>query len=394
MMEFLFAEYEAISQAMFEWLRERTPRPEEMKPGAYERTLRARAFDIARYLLPLATNTSLGQIVNARTLESQISRLLSNEYAEVRQLGALLKQAAREPAFNANRDSWNALMEEISAMNPELGARCREAILKDVHVSPTLGKYAEPNQCEISSRADLRQAAAELMGDGQIETAPLVDLLDNEPLEVELATTLLYQHSHYSYRQIRDRAASLSASRREELIDLGLRHRGKHDELPRAFDSGHALRFDILMDVGGFRDMHRHRRCIQIGQDFTWLHGFDTPEDLTAAGFESRYQAAMQRAAKTAGQLASQVSDGGGDGAEARTRALYALPLAYRKRTLFKMDFAEALYIAELRTTPAGHFSYRNIAYAMFEAVAQRYPALAPHFRVTDVRQPLDLLKR
>src|SRR2546423_11998022 len=30
--EFLFAEYEAISQAMFEWLRERTPRPEEMKP--------------------------------------------------------------------------------------------------------------------------------------------------------------------------------------------------------------------------------------------------------------------------------------------------------------------------------------------------------------------------
>src|SRR5213595_1085709 len=103
-MEFLFAEYEAVSQAMFEWLRERTPRPEEMKLEAYERTLRARAFDIARYLLPLATNTSLGQIVNARTLESQISRLLANEYAEVRQLGALLKQAAREPAFNANRD--------------------------------------------------------------------------------------------------------------------------------------------------------------------------------------------------------------------------------------------------------------------------------------------------
>ena len=41
-----------------------------MKPDAYERTLRARAFDISRYLLPLATNTSLGEIVNARTLEN------------------------------------------------------------------------------------------------------------------------------------------------------------------------------------------------------------------------------------------------------------------------------------------------------------------------------------
>ena len=50
------------------------------------RTLKARAFDAARYLLPLATNTSLGQIVNARTLESQVSRLLSSELAEVREI--------------------------------------------------------------------------------------------------------------------------------------------------------------------------------------------------------------------------------------------------------------------------------------------------------------------
>src|SRR2546423_8488023 len=206
--EFLFAEYEAISQAMFEWLRERTPRPEEMKPEAYERTLRARAFDIARYLLPLATNTSLGQIVNARTLESQISRLLASEYAEVRQLGALLKQAAREPAFNAQRENWNALVDEISAMNAELGARCREALLKDVRVSPTLVKYADPSQYEISSRAELRQAARELMRGAEITAAPLVDLLEEDPLEVELAATLLYQDSHCSYRQIRERAAA------------------------------------------------------------------------------------------------------------------------------------------------------------------------------------------
>src|SRR5438132_3582079 len=70
--ELLFAEYDELSEQMFEHLAARTPRPEDMKPDAYERTLRARAFDISRYVLPLATNTSLGQIVNARTLESQI----------------------------------------------------------------------------------------------------------------------------------------------------------------------------------------------------------------------------------------------------------------------------------------------------------------------------------
>jgi thymidylate synthase ThyX len=56
--------------------------PAEMKPDAYERTLRARAFDISRYLLPLATNTSLGEIVNARTLENQVAHLLSQPHGK------------------------------------------------------------------------------------------------------------------------------------------------------------------------------------------------------------------------------------------------------------------------------------------------------------------------
>jgi len=82
--ESLFTAYEKISQRTFEYLASITPRPAEMKQEAYERTLRARAFDISRYLLPLSTNTSLGEIVNARTLENQIAHLLSQiPYQEV-----------------------------------------------------------------------------------------------------------------------------------------------------------------------------------------------------------------------------------------------------------------------------------------------------------------------
>jgi len=48
------------------------------------------------------------------------------------------------------------------------------------------------------------------------------------------------------------------------------------------------------------------------------------------------------------------------------------------------MDFAELAYIVETRTTPAGHFSYRQIAYDMYQAFESRYPALARHIRVTN----------
>ena len=57
----------------------------------------------------------------------------------------------------------------------------------------------------------------------------------------------------------------------------------------RAFCAGQQFRFDILMDIGGFRDMHRHRRCIQIGQEFTTKHGYDAPDELAAAGVRENY---------------------------------------------------------------------------------------------------------
>ena len=182
--------------------------------------------------------------------------------------------------------------------------------------------------------------------------------------------------------------AALSAVQRRGIVDLGIKHRGPHDELLRAFNAGQTLRFDILMDIGGFRDLHRHRRCVQIHQTFTHAHGCETPEELDAAGLRQRYDDTMKRVQGAVAELRRMA------GEDARTDAVYLLPLAFRKRTLFKMDLAEAAYISELRTTAAGHFSYRRIAYLMYEAVAHRYPTLARHFRVTDVREPVDLLKR
>jgi len=386
--DFLFLEYQAISARMFRHLQERTPRPIDMKQEAYDRTLRARAFDVARYLLPLATNTSLGQIVNARTLESQISRLLSDRFPEVRALGESLKEAARNPAYNVNGHALRELWEEIRARDDGWGNNVYDLLMKEVRPAPTLVKYAEASPYLMRSREELAAAAAELMADAAIAPAPAVDLLDDEPLEVEIATTLLYEHCAYPYRQIRERVAALGAGERGEIVDLGVKHRGPHDELLRAFNAGQMLRFDILMDIGGFRDLHRHRRCVQIHQAFTDAHGYEAPEELAAAGLRQRYDDAMERVQNAVAELKRTA------GEDARTDSVYLLPLAFRKRTLFKMDFAEAAYISELRTGAAGHFSYRRIAYLMYEAVAQRYPTLARHFRVTDVREPVDLLKR
>jgi len=306
----------------------------------------------------------------------------------VRSLGERLKKAALDASYNVNHEFLRRLVDEIRALSPELGARAEAELLRQVRVAPTLVKYADPNPYETETRGELRQVAAELMGAATTDAAPAVDLLDDEPVEIELATTLLYEHCAFPYRQIRRAIESLGQGQRQEIIDAGLRHRGRHDEMLRAFRAGQQFRFDILMDIGGFRDMHRHRRCIQIEQPFTTQHGYETPAELRAAGALDIYSRAMDETAAEVANLAASASP------EATENSQYAIPLGFRKRTLFKMDFAEAAYISELRSGPAGHFSYRNVAYAMYEEVKLKHPALAKYFRVHDVREPVDLLKR
>jgi thymidylate synthase ThyX len=392
--ENLFTAYSGTSSAVFEALKSRVVCPAEMKQEAYERTLKARAFDVARYLLPLATNTSLGQIVNARTLETQVSRLLSHPAAEIRDLGSKLREAATGPAWNLHAEAQADLQSRIEKVNADLAVESEPLLIREVCVSPTLVKYAQPNPYETRSRAELAHAAAELLADNPIAPTPAVDLVERtETLEVELASTLIYSVSHHPYRQIRDLLADAPEAQIAEIIEIGLRHRGRHDELLRAFHAGAQLRFDILMDIGGFRDMHRHRRCTQIIQEFTHLHGYDTPESgdaagLAEAGILAEYQATVESALAASRKLAASSAP------EAALSALYLLPLATRIRSLFKMDFAEAVYISELRSGPAGHFSYRKVAWEMYLAVQRQHPSLAKYFRVTDFTEPIDLLKR
>jgi thymidylate synthase ThyX len=396
--EALFKAYEEIGMGMFAALAQAIPQPKDMKSDSYARTIKARAFDAARYLLPLATNTSLGQIVNARTLEMQVSRLLSSEFAEIRELGTRLRAAASDPAWNVLRDRLEEMAGEGS-VDPAATQEILQELMPPVKAAPTLVKYAEPSEYTIASRRELAQAARELMRDSEgnaapVYPAPIVDLLDDdEDLEVEIATSLLYPHCHYSYRQLRGAVAALSETRRNEILKLGTAHRGRHDELLRAFQAGHGFRFDILMDVGGFRDMHRHRRCVQLMQAFSDVHGYDEPvcpgqPTLEEAGLAGKYKTTMDAALLAYRELCDT------DEPEAKQSAQYLLPLGVRCRALFKMDFAEALYISELRSGVAGHFSYRRVAWEMYRAITVRHPALAGMFRVQDVNQPVDLLKR
>ncbi|HET6371595.1 MAG TPA: FAD-dependent thymidylate synthase [Nitrospiria bacterium] len=351
-------------------LMERNPRPPGMKEEEYRRTVDARAFDVVRYLLPLAVPTNVGQVVSIRTLEKQIGRLLSSSFSELVEIGKSLAEACSAPPTNP----WMELS-EFGGQGP--GAGVSEA------VAPTLARHARKSDYQIRTYPELLQLANERVrfdATRQAEAPVMpVDLISPHPLLEELATTLLYRVCHAPYRQLLETVRGWSEKEQQEVIEVALRHRGDRDDLLREFRSGYPLIFDIMMDIGAFRDLHRHRRCQQVRQAWTTDLGYEVPALIGDAGLETGYRQAMEsagRAAKTLGE-----SLGGA----------YLIPFGFRVRTLFKMDFAEAEYISRLRSGVKGHFSYRNIAWRMKEALAAQYPYLASKIAATppDVEEPL-----
>ncbi len=348
----LIVAYQEIHVLVDAHLREKLPRPESMKPEAYGRNIAARAFDVARYCLFWGVPTNVGQVTSIRTLEKQIKRLRVSEFGEVRELGLEIAEACAAPP----ECTWDDLNAEP--------------------IAPTLARHAEPDEFIQRSHADVAAWAKQNLDVAPLD-APRVDLVKPDDVLTEIAATLLYPVCSHSFRALYETLRGWSAARRGEVLDVALQSRGQRDDFLRGFRGGQYC-FDMLIDIGAYRDMHRHRRCHQYRQAYTGQYGYESPALLAEAGAQGVYSAAMDAALAAMQQLPEPGRQ-------------YLLPFGARSRFLFKMDFAEVEYIARVRSGVKGHFSYRDVAWQMKQRVDEMEPELGRLLQATPpwVEDPL-----
>lgn len=372
----LFQRYLDLSKAAFEAIAAQYPMPDGMESGYYERTIRARAFDVARYWLPLATRTSLGQVTNARVLERQISRLFSHPLPELQAIAAEMRAAVVE------RKPFNLMAEHLQSAG--YSGEEVSAIVDPGPILPTLAKYTAANPYPDKVRQKLRPVVQQYLAQLTPDDSMAVHLTSGVDLFDHACASLLYSVTNLAYRQILDVVRGLSLAEKTDILDQAFQDRGRHDEWLRELQAA-PLVFDILMDIGSFRDLNRHRKSPKIMQPLTTRHGADTPDVLRQLGLEAEYSTGMAETYEAINALGQSWDN---------LQSLYLLPFATRCRTLFQMDLAQAAYMTELRTGSAGHFSYREIAYQMYERVAEQFPAFARYIRVTNPREQFDPFHR
>lgn len=402
-LEFLLGQYERFSVVLTDVLKAVIAQPEGMTTATYNRKLRARAFDVARYFLPLATLTSNGQVTSARTLERQISRLAGSHLAELHTISAAMKEACQTPGYNFVERKLEAARQRDGLTAEQVEAQQRaltEAGVIGAGAVPTLVKYTAPDVYEpdvLAAAKELLQPYFDGLGDVTDADSPAELIPPESDLLDALAAEMLYLTDTRGrrYTQLAPVAQAMPAEVKQRLFELTVARRGKHDDWLRAHRLGYALGFDLLLDFGALRDLHRHRRCVQILPELSLHLGCDDARTIFTAALGEQGAAL----AEEKGLLAA--FDGAMSSALAtaqtfprRDLAAYLLPLGARQRALFKMDLAEAAYIIEQRTGVGGHFAYRRVAYEMYRQLGARYPWVAPSIRASNPAEEDDPLAR
>ena len=321
----------------------------------YSEYARKTVYDFTRYLLTPAIPTSMANATDARTLEEDISILLSDPLQTSIDLGnALLREGAKiMPTL---------LGERTHARRSEFNVRLREELT------------------DFVSRLEFERVKA-------FEITSRVNYIDRVPsfTDPQLAAALVFPYSHGSmnqlYQHFKDHPEDI-----RRVVDIILRSRKELD--PHGFEpdpmellQGGLMR-ETLIDWGADRDIQRHRRGHKSRQLLSTHHGYEVPDLFPLVGLEKEFRILMEEADRVFKLIEN----------DNPFVAQFAVPFAYKVRRLYSWQFGQDLFFAKLRSGEGGIISYRRAAWDIERADSERMPLFSQLFRVNHNEYPPELI--
>jgi thymidylate synthase ThyX len=206
---------------------------------------------------------------------------------------------------------------------------------------------------------------------------PEVRLVEHDPeSESKILAAIIFRERHASWEHALNLAKGLSEAEKRRIFERYLLGRSaRWQKVGRAFESAY-LRFEIIMDIGSYRDLHRHRMMTQERQSFSTFHGYSVPWEIQQCGLQTRFEEALERADRLFRHI--EPLD--------RELAQYVVPLAYRIRFYQWQNFRQLFWETELRTVSQGHPDYRFIEQEKYRLVKEKFPLIAS-FMLVDVNE-------
>jgi thymidylate synthase ThyX len=349
-MDELFAIYSRSLEQVEAWAAERWPRADAEPEGAWRRSIRAKALDLLRGLLPAATLSHVGIYASGQAYEQLLLRLMASPLPEAREYGGMILQELQQvmPSFVSR------------VQRPDRGGEWIDYL---------------QHRREATERWVARLG---LDRRGAGEEAPSVELVHVDGSEEDLLAACLFESASTPETEILARLDVLDRSERAELLAAMVGERANRRHRPGRGFEALRYRFEIVSDYGAFRDLQRHRMLTcqwqRLGPDL----GAGVPDEVREAGAGEDFERALEVSSSEYERL---VAAGLGE------QAPYALSLAFRIRYTLDLNAREAMHLIELRSGREGHPTYRAVAQAMHERIAAIHPAVAAAMSFVDASQ-------
>jgi dTMP kinase len=336
----IFDKYSEMVHSLTKYISDNSEVPQKDRDGAWMAATRAQACDAIRYVLPVATKSTVGIYASGQAIESLIMRLLADELPEARETGQKILKEAREviPAFLERADK-----PDRGGANIAYHAN-RKLAVKKLANKLLPGKYSSDNQ--------------------------KIDLIDVWPHnELDIVADMMYEYSNLSLAEIRKKVDKMSYKQKTSVFKAYIGERLNRRQKPgRAFEKIH-YSWDIICDYGIFRDLQRHRMVEDLAwQPLSPRYGYDIPELVEKASLSEAYLDCFDISIELFGKLQT---------AGYHLEAQYATLLGHKLRWKVSYNAREAFHLHELRTVPQGHPGYRKLVYEMHEKITAIHPLTA-----------------
>lgn len=329
----------------------------------YNSSIKAKALDILRNLLPSSTLTNLAITGNGRALEYLLFNMNSSELGEIKKLGDLLYKELEkyiEPFIKRSKDKHSI-------------SYCNYLDNTEKSISRILDNDLYQKYDKVSDNDLLVNTSNNIKSFIDVK---LLYHVPNIEAEIKLVASILHEYGRGLLMSfLLDLVTTFSGEKRHEIIRAYSHFRENRRHRPgRAFEVID-YSFELVTNYGMFRDLHRHRLLTMSRQLLSTKYGFDIPEELNELGIEKDYNDCMYHSGDTYKLISSTMP----------AEAQYAVNFAYRYPYFIKMNLREACHMIELRTTPQGHPDYRNACQKMYSLIKQVNPVISEGIKFVDM---------
>jgi thymidylate synthase ThyX len=346
-----FSFFDSLSQKEVLFGNLRADKDIEVARRVYSMSIKAKALDILRGLLPASTMTNIGITGNGRAFEYLLTLLYASKLKEIRSVASQL--------FN-----------ELNSIIPSFIRRANDKY------GQALQEYTSKTRSAIDDLVKFHLSG--ISPEEEPELVRLIDYKDNSQAEVNVVSAILYEQAQgQSLHRITNYVKSMPTEERNKVIRTYTEFRTSRRHRPgRAFEMVDYT-FELFTNFGIFRDLHRHRILTLERQLLSTRHGYDLPQELVDVGLDKDFRDCMYLSKYVYEEIAKTMPE----------EAQYVVNFAYRYPYFVKMNLREACHIVELRTAPQGHPDYRIACQKIYNEIKRVHPQLAQGIKFVDMNR-------